>query len=191
MRGDGQELEGIRDAFLVERGLTRDKFHELLCDHGSETAIAWRKNLAVKATQYCVECHTEHTPTDECVPCEFTPGFLHHPMPPEIYFDFKGWRFKPPFHCMCCGKEICYQQWAFGRSCGTCDTGACRKERLHAMHDGVFYGNAEMIDPIEAARCRFTSDRMLKVPDSAPAVWFPRASKRFQGRKPLAKKKNT
>ena len=25
--------------------------------------------------------------------------------------------------------------------------GACRKERLHAMHDEVFYGNAEMIDP--------------------------------------------
>lgn len=75
---------------------------------------------------------------------------------------------------MCCGREICFKQWAFGRYCGTCDTGACERKPLHERRDGVFYGNAEMIDAAEAARYRFTPERMLKVPEASPAKWFPR-----------------
>lgn len=56
-----------------------------------------------------------------CLAC----GGHHDPDPEDTYVDFKGYRFKPPFYCMCCGKEICGRQFAFGRCCGVCDMGAC------------------------------------------------------------------
>ena len=34
--------------------------------------------------------------------------------PPETWVDFRGYRFKPPFHCMCCGKVICAQAVCLG-----------------------------------------------------------------------------
>lgn len=39
--------------------------------------------------------------------------------------DFQGYRFRKPFRCICCGKEICMRQFAYGRACGPCDVGAC------------------------------------------------------------------
>jgi hypothetical protein len=128
---------------------------------------------------YCLDCHGYHAPTAEhpsCRLCSF--GTVHAPAPVDICFrDYKGWNFTPPFHCMCCGKEICFHQWAFGRSCGTCDTGACHKERLHERCDVVFYGNGEMVDPKEAERYRLTPDRMRQIPPGVPAKWFPRKEK--------------
>jgi hypothetical protein len=53
-------------------------------------------------------------------------GGEHEPDPPDSWVDFRGYRFKPPFLCMCCGKVICGRQFAFGRCCGPCDMGACQ-----------------------------------------------------------------
>jgi hypothetical protein len=105
-------------------------------------------------------------------PCKSCLG-EHEPAPPGIYFDFKGWRFTPPFHCMCCGAETCYKQWAYGRSCGTCDTGACQARRLHSrLHEGkVYYGNAVLINEEEASRFGLTPDRMARVGEVAPEEW--------------------
>jgi hypothetical protein len=49
----------------------------------------------------------------------------HDPDPDDSYVDFRGRRFKPPFQCLCCGIVICGRQFAYGRCCGRCDTGAC------------------------------------------------------------------
>lgn len=48
---------------------------------------------------------------------------------PGFYIVYEGWRFSAPFLCMCCGKETLAEQWAFGRTCGRCDTGACQDKR--------------------------------------------------------------
>lgn len=59
---------------------------------------------------------------DFCPTC----GGVHEPDTDEVYVDFRGYRFHKPFLCMCCGKEICARQFAFGRCCGLCDMGACQ-----------------------------------------------------------------
>lgn len=56
-----------------------------------------------------------------CLAC----GGKHDPDPPDSYVIFEGYKFTPPFYCICCGKEICGRQFAFGRCCGPCDMGAC------------------------------------------------------------------
>jgi len=54
----------------------------------------------------------------------------HEPFPVGAYFDYKGYRFTPPFHCMYCGVEVCHRQWAFSRSCGGCDVGNSHTAKL-------------------------------------------------------------
>jgi hypothetical protein len=49
----------------------------------------------------------------------------HELDPPDCWVGFEGYRFFPPFLCMCCGRETCARQFAYGRTCGLCDTGAC------------------------------------------------------------------
>ena len=53
-------------------------------------------------------------------------GGHHEEDPPDIYVDFRGYRFTKPFYCICCGKELCSKQFTFARACGFCDTGACQ-----------------------------------------------------------------
>lgn len=54
------------------------------------------------------------------------------------WVDFRNYRFRKPFRCICCGKEICMRQFAFGRACGPCDVGACdihnRAYNIKAVH---------------------------------------------------------
>ena len=61
------------------------------------------------------------TTKDFCNTC----GGHHESDPSDCYLDYNGFRFIPPFRCMCCGKEICARQFAFGRCCGVCDIGGC------------------------------------------------------------------
>lgn len=55
----------------------------------------------------------------------------HEPDPPDVYIDFRGWRWRAAFRCLCCGVIICARQWAFGRGCGKCDTGACHSDNRY------------------------------------------------------------
>ncbi len=55
-----------------------------------------------------------------------TCGHYHEPDSEDSWVDYEGYRFSPPFKCMCCGKEICMRQFAFSRCCGSCDVGACQ-----------------------------------------------------------------
>lgn len=74
----------------------------------------------------------------------------HEPDTPEMYVEFRGYRLSPPFLCMCCGKETCGRQFAYGRTCGVCDMGACepqntayRPEYAHEKQEWTFLGDAE------------------------------------------------
>lgn len=158
-----------RYPIIVAECVARKKsFDEMLIRNGAHTR-GWKD----RKDRWCVECHAYHPPTAEHPECRLCSFAIHAPMPLDIMFrDYKGWNFSPPFVCMCCGKEICFTQWAYGRSCGPCDTGACQKKRLHARMDVVFYGNGEMVDPTKAAKYRFMPDRMVKVPPGKPAQWF-------------------
>ena len=76
-----------------------------------------------------------------------TCGGNHIPDPQDCHVDFQGFRFTPPFRCMCCGEEICVRQFAFARACGSCDVGSCNSmhksfkvERAHP-HPEWWSGN--------------------------------------------------
>jgi len=56
-----------------------------------------------------------------CLGC----GGQHVPDSPDTWVQWGRWRFYPPFYCLCCGREICARQFAYGKCCGICDMGAC------------------------------------------------------------------
>lgn len=66
-------------------------------------------------------------------------GGDHEPDTPDTWVKYDGWTFKPPFKCMCCGKDICARQFAWGRCCGVCDMGGCdpanRAYQLNWAHE--------------------------------------------------------
>jgi hypothetical protein len=68
-------------------------------------------------------------------------------LPADLYIDFKGWRFRPPFHCMYCGVEVDPLQWAYSRSCGGCDVGQSHTRRLNVFERRIFAGPHELVDP--------------------------------------------
>jgi hypothetical protein len=39
--------------------------------------------------------------------------------------DYNGRRYRPPYQCFCCGAVISREQFAFSRTCPTCDIGGC------------------------------------------------------------------
>jgi hypothetical protein len=65
--------------------------------------------------------------------------------PDGIFFIFKGWKFTPPFHCIYCGVQVDYRQWAFSRSCGGCDVSDSHTAKLH-LHQWTA-GPHELVDP--------------------------------------------
>ena len=59
-------------------------------------------------------------------------GGSHEPDTSDMELIYGDWVFSPPFKCMCCGKDICARQFAWGRTCGPCDMGACsRRNRAY------------------------------------------------------------
>jgi hypothetical protein len=101
-----------------------------------------RKDIEV----WCIDCKRRHAPTDEHLLCPTGEGHLHKAFPADLYIDFKGWRFTPPFHCMYCGCEVCPFQWAFSRSCGGCDVGDSHTRRLNVWDRRIFAGPRQLID---------------------------------------------
>jgi hypothetical protein len=78
---------------------------------------------------WCGTCVGYHPPTEEHPRCKLCHS-MHAPMPEGIYFDYRGWKFTPPFICMGCGMEVCFRQWAYSRLCGPCDNGKSKTRRL-------------------------------------------------------------
>jgi hypothetical protein len=96
---------------------------------------------------WCSTCKTKHKPSEAhpiCPSDDFP--HLHAKFPTDLYIDFKGWRFRAPFHCMYCAVEVCPHQWAFSRSCGGCDVSNSHTARLSIFDGRIFSGPRELID---------------------------------------------
>jgi hypothetical protein len=63
--------------------------------------------------KHCADCNTIHVPDNE-----------------GSWVEWNGVRQMFPFYCACCKKEICAQQYAYGRQCGYCDTGLCKGQHF-------------------------------------------------------------
>lgn len=114
---------------------------------------------------WCSTCKAKHKPTEEhpiCPSDEF--AHLHAKFPQDLYIEFKGWRFRAPFHCMRCGVEVCPHQWAFSRSCGGCDVSDSHTARLSIFDGRLFAGPKELIDRSDPHF--LTEDRFLPVSDA-------------------------
>jgi hypothetical protein len=76
-----------------------------------------------------------------CLGCGFG---VHEPDSEDAWVGNGNMLFVRPFLCLCCGKEICGPQFAFGRMCGACDMGTCqpanssyRETASHPKWEGV------------------------------------------------------
>jgi hypothetical protein len=65
----------------------------------------------------------------------------HEPDGDEHWVHWKDKYYYRPFLCLCCGKETCARQWAYGRTCGLCDTGICQTDTRysHPRYDAEEY----------------------------------------------------
>lgn len=95
---------------------------------------------------WCSTCKERHKPSADHPVCPSSDDHLHAKFPNDLYIDFKGWRFYPPFHCMYCGIEVCPHQWAFSRSCGGCDVSDSHTARLSIFDGRIFAGRRDLID---------------------------------------------
>jgi hypothetical protein len=84
---------------------------------------------------------------DGMTACTDDAGNTYTSFPTDLFIDFKGWRFRAPFHCMYCAVEVSPQQWAFSRSCGGCDVSNSHTARLSIFDGRIFSGPRELIDP--------------------------------------------
>jgi hypothetical protein len=62
---------------------------------------------------YCTECSGVHIPDDE-----------------NTWVDWNGTREFGSFHCFCCKRQICARQYSYGRACGYCDSGSCKRQHF-------------------------------------------------------------
>jgi hypothetical protein len=123
-------FEKFRADFLIVHHLSDAELtHKLIKNGDGKLAKAWRAGLMQSTPRFCSTCGRYHRPTSEH-PYHELCGGLHAPMPADIYFDYRGWRFTPPFICMGCGVEVCFRQWAFSRCCGPCDISGSRTRRV-------------------------------------------------------------
>lgn len=123
-------FEAIREPFCRERGINPEQLPLSLKRYPhSPLAIAWRSHLDAHMVTFCLSCNGWHLPTQEHPRCRLCTG-LHEQMRPDLFIDFRGWRFTSPFICMGCGIEVCFRQWAFSRSCGPCDLSTSHTRRL-------------------------------------------------------------
>jgi hypothetical protein len=84
-------------------------------------------------------------------------------MTDDLYIDYKGWRWTAPFACIRCGVEVSPEQWAFSRSCGSCDCGVSPTARLRITDPRLFAGPHELFDPFDSHF--LTADRFLDPAD--------------------------
>lgn len=100
-------------------------------------------------------------PIDADDPCmnpnalsEFIEECSRAELDPDVFVDFGGRRYRPPFRCLCCGTKVSLAQFCYGRLCGSCDVGACQ------------YGNRSFNS--RARHSRLPRDYYLTISEDAP-----------------------
>jgi hypothetical protein len=58
---------------------------------------------------YCLDCSKVHEADDSI----------------NLITLYRGWTYKEPFFCLCCGLQICLPKFALSQHCNYCDTGQC------------------------------------------------------------------
>jgi Zn finger protein HypA/HybF involved in hydrogenase expression len=143
-------------AVLVNDAIARREAHEEMK----------RRNGAhhppVPGDVWCGDCLGYHPPTVEHPSCSLCYS-VHIPMLPDIHFNYRGWKFTPPFICMGCGIEVCFRQWAYSRSCGACDVSNSKTYR--APSSKCFAGAHELLPTWSAAEHDIPEDHFLDPKD--------------------------
>lgn len=102
----------------------------------------------------------------------------HAPDGNEIYVVFRGEKITPPFFCLCCGKQICARQFAYGRMCGVCDTGSCQTDPQYYHLEDItmpevlweFFKRNPVLDDARRMFGMRWSDYLSKVTEATPPI---------------------
>lgn len=102
---------------------------------------------------WCSTCKTKHLPTEAHPVCADEPQVphLHKPFPQDMWLDHRGWRFFYPFYCFMCGRRVCPRQFAFSRSCGSCNLSTSTSWILGPMGRRIFAGKHMRLEDRERA----------------------------------------
>jgi hypothetical protein len=139
------EFKAVRDRWLKMNGLTIDYIYSKANFTNSDgRRKSWMDFYQANTSHYCMTCRGYHKPTTEHPLCRLCRDAVHAPAPKDIFFDYRGWIFTPPFICMACGIEVCFRQWAFSRSCGSCDVSKSDTRLRLPMVDHPHYGRVQM-----------------------------------------------
>jgi len=162
-------FRAFRAGFALRHKMTLAELSDALASNSDPFLTKlWQSELLASAELWCGDCKAYHVPTAEHPRCALCVSAVHAPAPPDLYFDFKGWRFTAPFLCMNCGREICFRQWAFARGCGRCDVGDGPQSQ------GTFSGPRTLIDP--NVDCFIAPERFM--PAGAEPLPYPGAARR-------------
>jgi hypothetical protein len=118
---DNSEFESARDRWLEMNGLSMDFILRGGLAADARKQKSWMEFYSANVSRLCLTCREYHEPTVNHPVCRLCRDAIHAVAPKGILFDYRGWIFTPPFICMGCGIEVCFRQWAFSRSCGSCD----------------------------------------------------------------------
>lgn len=129
---DFRELEHalLFKRYSEQEGISLEEVKRRIEKHTIQTTPEYGQLYRETLSLWCGDCRGYHRPTDEHPLCKLCTASVHQPAPPDLHFDYKGWRFTAPFICMCCGNEICFRQWARSRTCGPCDGSRSSTRRL-------------------------------------------------------------
>lgn len=154
------EIHLVAEKFAKSKGITREELDRLLRSaDGTPLRDEWTRFYQANGNLWCFNCKTWHKPTEEHPTCRLCTTAIHEPAPADIHFDYRGWKFTPPFICMGCGIEVCFRQWAFSRSCGGCDVSYSRTRRL--IGGKCFAGPHERLSTWNAEESAIPEDHFI------------------------------
>ena len=88
----------------------------------------------------------------------------------------RGWTFRAPFRCMCCGSIISMEQFAHTSLCGQCGCGDCQHSKM-GIHRKYFSGPREIEN--DKAPCFMQPEQWY--PIDAEALYYYKVDRRARG----------
>ena len=72
-----------------------------------------------------------------------------------LWVEAYNYRYTSPFYCLCCGREICGNQFSYGAACAWCDMGKCNRETDEPTHEHPSWWERYGFDSKKATWDRF------------------------------------